>query len=352
MAPPAAVPTPGEVRTIAVRLTNWVGDCVMNTPFLARTRELFPQARIVALGRKNVAGLLHPHPHVDEVWAIDDQSQRGFLATAKRLKGLNADLGFLLPNSLKSAALFAVAGVRHRVGYDRDARRLLLTHPVPLRPEDLAVHEVKYYLRLLAVWETQARDPHPLLLTVTDEETRDMAAWLAAEGVGPKDFVVGVNPAAFYGTAKRWPAERFAEAARHFAQARNARVIVTGLPQERDVAEAVCAAGGSAFVNAAGKMSLRQLMAFLKRCSLFLTNDSGAMHIAAALGTPLVTVFGSTDWVTTAPLSPLARLVRVDTPCAPCLLRHCPIDHRCMTGVTPQMAIEAGEGLLSGGKAE
>ena len=348
MASPREIPQPEQVRTIAVRLTNWVGDCVMNTPFLARLRELFPQARIVALGRKNVASLLSPHPHVDEVWAIDDQSQHGFFTTAKRLKGLNADLGFLLPNSMKSAALFAFGGVRNRVGYDRDGRRLLLTHPVPLRPEDLAVHEVKYYLRLLSRWETQARDPHPLLLTVTQEESTDMAAWLAAQGVGLKDFVVGVNPAAFFGTAKRWPAERFAEAARHFAASRNARVVVTGLPQERDVAEAVCAAGGPAFVNAAGKMSLRQLMAFLQRCNLFLTNDSGAMHIASALGTPLVAVFGSTDWVTTAPLSPLARLVRVDTPCAPCLLRHCPIDHRCMTGVTPEMVVKAAEGLLAG----
>ena len=284
---------------------------------------------------------------MDECWAIDDQKQSGFLEAARRLRALNADLGFLLPNSLKSAALFAAGKVEHRVGYDRDARRLLLTHPIALRPEDLAVHEVRYYLRLLRGWETNYEEPSPLLLNVTDGEQVEMRSWLEAEGIGPQDFVIGVNPAAFFGTAKRWDADRFAAAAAHFASTRSGRVVVTGLPQERDVAQAVCDAGGAGFINAAGRMSLRQLMAFLARCDLFLTNDSGAMHIAAALGTPLVAIFGSTDWVTTAPQSPRARIVRHPTPCAPCLLRHCPIDHRCMTSVSPAMVINEAERMLA-----
>ncbi|CAN5342269.1 lipopolysaccharide heptosyltransferase II [soil metagenome] len=292
------------VNTIAVRLTNWVGDCVMNTPFLARLRSIFPDARIVCVGRKNVAGLLQSHPHVDDVWTIDDKSTGGFFDAAKRLRGLHADMGFLLPNSLKSASLFVAGRVKRRVGYDRDGRRLFLTHPITLRPEDLAVHEAKYYLRLLHDWESKPAEPPPLLLTLTDDERRGMNEWLAQEGVGADDFVIGVNPAAFFGTAKRWPADRFATVASEIAATRKAVVVVTGLAQEKDVAQAVCDAGsGARFVNAAGRMSLRQLMAFLARCQLFLTNDSGAMHIAAALGTPLVAVFGSTDWVTTAPLS-------------------------------------------------
>ena len=335
-------------QTIAVRLTNWVGDCVMNTPFLARLRTLFPDSRIIVLGRKSAVPLFDNHPHVDEAWVIEDKSLAGFRAAAARLRTARIDLGFLLPNSLKAAALFAAGGVRRRVGYDRDARRLLLTDPITLRPEDLAVHEVRYYLRLLSAWETgQAPEPH-LQLVVSAEEQSGMAEWLAAEGIGPGDFVVGVNPAAFAGTAKRWIPERFAAAAQALLAPRGGRAVVTGLPQERDVAQAVCDAGGPAFINAAGRMSLRQLMAFLGRANIFLTNDSGAMHIAAAMNTPQVAIFGSTDWVTTAPLSPRARIVRIDTPCAPCLLRHCPIDHRCMTGVMPEPVVAAAEELLAG----
>ncbi|MBI1292591.1 lipopolysaccharide heptosyltransferase II [bacterium] len=336
------------VQRIAVRLTNWVGDCVMNTPFLARLRAIYPDAHIAAWGRRSVTGILQNHPHVDEIRTLDDRTRGGFLAAVRELRRFRADLGFLLPNSLQTAALFTLGGVRRRVGYDRDGRRFLLTDPVRLRAEDLAVHEVRYYLRLLHRFDPAPPvDPPPLLLRVTEEESAGMVSWLAERSIGAGEPVLGVNPAAFFGTAKRWPAERYAEAARTLAEELDCRVVVTGLPQERDVAQAVCDAGGPRFHNGAGEMSLRQLMAFLARCSLFLTNDSGAMHIAAALGTPLVAVFGSTDWVTTAPLSPRARIVRIDTPCAPCLLRHCPIDHRCMTGVTPGMVIEAARQELA-----
>lgn len=340
------VPPPDEVRVIAIRLTNWVGDCVMNTPFLARVRDRFPHARVVVLGRRNVAGLFRHHPHVDELWEIDDRTRRGFTQAAGRLRGLAADLGFALPNSLKAAGLLALGRVRHRVGYDRDGRRWLLTHPIRLRPEDLAVHEVRYYLRLLHPWEREAREPEPLLLRVGGDERTAFDDWLESRAIDRARPLIGVNPAAFYGTAKRWLPERYAEAARILAEERDATVVVTGLPAERDVAGAVCAAGGERFHNAAGEMSLRELMAFLDRCALYLTNDSGAMHIAAALRRPTVAIFGSTDWVTTAPLGAHTRIVRVETPCAPCLLRDCPIDHRCMTGVTVPMVVEAARNLL------
>jgi len=342
-----AVPPPSEVRTIAVRLTNWVGDVVMNTPFLTRVRETFPDARIVAFGRGSATPLLRPHEAVDAVETIDDRTAKGRIDAIKRLRALKADLGFALPNSLNAALLLFLGGVKHRVGYDRDARGLLLNHAVRLRPEDLAVHEVRYYLRLLSPWGIlPGAAPAPNLET-TSEELAAMAAWLAERGAPEGTPVIGVNPAALYGTAKRWDAERYAEAARRVADRMDARVFVTGLPTERDVAQAVVDAGGPRFHNAAGEMKLRELMAFLVNCRLFLTNDSGAMHVAAALGTPLVAVFGSTDWVTTAPWSPLARIVRVDTECAPCLLRDCPIDHRCMTRVKVDMVEKAAMELMA-----
>jgi heptosyltransferase-2 len=319
----------------------------MNTPFVARVRTLFPKAEIALLGRKSVAPLFVHHPHSDHIWPIDDKSAKGFREAAAKLRAFRADLGFLLPNSLNSAALFAAGGVKMRVGYDRDARRSLLTHPIPLRPEDLAVHEVRYYLRLLHGWETASRAPDPLLLNVTAEEREAMRGWLRENGLDDGQFLLGINPAALYGTAKRWLPDRFAEVGRHFIREHGARVVVTGLEKERDVAQEVCDFGGEGFVNGAGRMTLRELMAFLQQCNLFVTNDSGAMHIAAALGTPLAAVFGSTDWVTTAPVGAHTRIVRVDTPCAPCLLRHCPIDHRCMTGVTAAAVVAKAEELLS-----
>lgn len=343
----SAVPVPADVRTIAVRLTNWVGDAVMNTPFLGRLRETFPDARIVAFGRAHVAPLLRPHEAVDEVVTVDDRTAKGRIEAVKAMRALKADLGFALPNSMNAALLLFLGGVKHRVGYDRDARRLLLNHPVRLRPEDLAVHEVRYYLRLLSPWGVLPGSAPAPNLETTSDELASMAAWLAARGAPEGTPIIGVNPAALYGTAKRWDAGRYAESAKRIADKLDARVFVTGLPTERDVAQAVVDAGGARFHNAAGEMKLRELMAFLVNCRLYLTNDSGAMHIAAALGTPLVAVFGSTDWVTTAPWSPFARIVRVDTECAPCLLRDCPIDHRCMTRVTVDMVEKAAMELLA-----
>jgi len=338
------VPAPESVRRIAIRLTNWVGDAVMNTPFLARVREHFPGAEILVLGRPHVIALFRHHPHVDEAWEIDDRSLSGRRAAIARLRGYGADLGFALPNSVNSAMLLLLGGVKCRVGYARDGRGMMLTHPIALRPEDLAVHEVRYYLRLLSPWGIGG-DPPPLCLNVADDERAAMRAWLDKRGIDQATPLIGINPAAFYGTAKRWFPERFAEVGAHFVREHGARVFVTGIERERDVADEVCRAGGEGFHNAAGEMDLRELMAFLAMSRLFLTNDSGAMHVAAAVGTPLVAVFGSTDWVTTAPLSPVARIVRRDTECAPCILRDCPIDHRCMRRVEAADVIDVAREL-------
>jgi heptosyltransferase-2 len=339
------LPKPQNVEKVAIRLTNWVRDCVMNTPLIARIRESFPNARIIALGRKSVTPLFRPHPCIDDVWDIDDKSRAGFLDAVRRLRAERIDVGFLLPNSLKAAALFAAGGVTSRIGYDRDGRRFLLTHPIKLRPDDLAVHEVKYYTRLLHPFNIEPGEPK-LQLLVADTEQTAMREWLAERRIDTSLPIFGINPAAFYGTAKRWLPDRFAATGRNLLLRHGGNVVVTGLPAERDVADEVCRAGGPGFHNAAGEMSLRQLMAFLSLCRLYVTNDSGAMHIAAAFGTPIVAVFGSTDWVTTAPWTPTARLVRAETPCAPCLLRHCPIDHRCMTQVTVDMVTQAAAELL------
>ncbi len=343
---PRTPPNPEQIKSIVVRLTNWVGDSVMNTPFLTEARALFPNAKITALGRKHVADLLLHHPAVDSVYVIDDKSKNGKSEVVSYLKEMKPDLGFALPNSLGSAYMLWRGGVKHRVGYNRDARRIFLTIPVALRPRDLAVHEVRYYLRLLSPWGVSTTNPPPISLNVLENEKDSMKHWLLQRGWQEDQPIIGVNPAAFFGTAKRWFPERYAEAAEALAAKLDALVVVTGLPTERDWAQRVVSHGGSRFYNAAGEMKLRELMAFLTFCRLYLTNDSGAMHLAAALNTPLVAVFGSTDWVTTAPTNANSIIVREQTACAPCLLRDCPIDHRCMTAVTVKRVVESAGKLL------
>jgi heptosyltransferase-2 len=174
-----------------------------------------------------------------------------------------------------------------------------------------------------------------------------MAKLLAGSGIGPDDFVLGVNPGATYGSAKRWYPERFAVVARDLGQAWRARVVITGGPTEAGMAGEIAATLDGACLNMAGKTDVRQLMALIKRCNFFITNDSGPMHIAAAFHVPLVAVFGSTDHRTTYPYADNALVVRKETDCAPCLKRECPTDHRCMTAVTAEDVVAAAKKLKS-----
>ena len=172
-----------------------------------------------------------------------------------------------------------------------------------------------------------------------------MAKLLADSGIGPDDFVLGINPGATYGSAKRWYPERFAVVARELGLSWRAKVVITGGPTEAGMAGEIAATMDGACLNMAGKTDVRQLMALIKRCNFFITNDSGPMHIAAAFGVPLVAVFGSTDSSATYPLAKHAVVVRQAVDCSPCMKRECPTDHRCMTAVTPEMVLEAAERL-------
>jgi heptosyltransferase-2 len=158
---------------------------------------------------------------------------------------------------------------------------------------------------------------------------------------------IGVNPGAFYGTAKRWPPERFAAAADLVARRAGAKVAIVGGPAERPLGEAIAARLRAPARLLSGETTLGGLVGVLRRLRLLLTNDSGPMHLAAALGTPLVAVFGPTDWTETAPLGGRSVLVREEVECSPCLLRECPIDHRCMTRVGVDRVVEAALPLLA-----
>jgi heptosyltransferase-2 len=175
---------------------------------------------------------------------------------------------------------------------------------------------------------------------VTDEEERESARVLEEAGIVAGDCLIGINPGATFGSAKRWYPERFAAVADDLCRKWGAKVVITGGPSERDIADEIAASTKTRCLNLAGQTSVRGLMSLIKRCDFFITNDSGPMHIAAAFGVPLVAIFGPTDHTTTSPFSDRAVVVRQDAVCAPCLKRECPTDHRCMGLVTAETVAE------------
>jgi len=329
---------------ILIRSVNWIGDAVMTTPAIAAVREHFPQAEITLLANPLVAQLFSPHAWVDRVITFDRTTSHkgisGRLRLAREIRRQGFDLAIILPNSFDSALVPWLAGIPVRLGKRSDGRSLLLTHGYSDNNGMPGRHEVRYYLDLLAHFGISGSTTAPHLVT-TALEDENAAALLAAHDIDAGSFVLGINPGATFGSAKRWYPERFAEVARRLAGEWQARVVIFGSPGETAIAAEIEQHLGGACLNMAGKTSVRDLMALIKRCDFFITNDSGPMHIAAAFGVPLVAIFGPTDHTGTAPYSDRAAVVRKDVACAPCKLRECPTDHCCMTAITADDVITA-----------
>lgn len=339
---------PAAIGKILIRAVNWLGDAVMTTPAIGAVREFFPNAHIVVLATPLVAELFTYHPWVDQVvvydWNGRHRGAAGRLRLTAELKGHAFDLAIILPNSLDAALVPWLAHVPRRLGLRSDGRGMLLNYGVPKRQQVTTGHQSGAYLSLLAHYGITA-SAKPQLLATSPAEDAAAAEVLNAGGIGANDFVVGINPGATYGSAKRWYPERFAAVADTLAGRWGAKIVLTGGPGEARIAADIARTMSAPALDLAGKTGVRELMAVIKRCNFFVTNDSGPMHIAAAFGVPLVAVFGSTDSSTTYPLAEQAAVVRERVDCAPCMKRECPTDHRCMTAVTPEMVVEAAEKL-------
>lgn len=339
-------------RRIIVRATNWVGDAVMSLPALQALRGAYPDAHIAVLARAWVADLYARETFADEVIlyqaASGTRDLLGKLRVANDLRRRRFDTAILLQNAFEAAALMALAGVPRRMGYRRDARGFLLTDAVTV-PEagEIPPHQRFYYLELLrraGILDTLPPCPE-IRLGGADAAARAGRARYAALGWTE---VTGVSPGAAYGTAKRWIPERFAEAAAQLGFP----VALFGSRDERSLCSAVAellTARGVPTHNFAGETSLREFIDLAAACRVYLTNDSGAMHIASALGVPTVAIFGATDHVATGPTGSLASIVRVPVECSPCLLRECPIDHRCMTSVSSDQVANRARQLIEPG---
>ena len=342
-------------RKILVRATNWVGDAVMSVPALQALREHNPHAHISILARPWVAGLYGRETFCDEV--IPYEAPRGWHGLsekrrmAAKLRAHKFDCALLLQNAFEAAALVRWAGIPIRIGYDRDARGWLLTHPIPLADKgEIPRHQRFYYLELL-------RRAKLIPGYAQDEDIRLGGAAGAAENgrellrnAGIKLPVVGISPGAAYGGAKRWLPERFAEAGVELARKRGGGVVVFGSKEEAAICDLVSqeiGRQGIACHSFAGATGLQEFVEMAAACELFVTNDSGAMHVASALGVPTVAVFGATDDEATGPTGIWSQVVRKPVDCSPCLLRECPIDHRCMTGVTASQVVKAAHDLVA-----
>ena len=327
----------------------------MSVPALQALREQFPKAHIAILARPWVAGLYGREPFCDEL--IPYEAPGGWRALhqkwdlASKLRSRKFDCAILLQNAFESAALVRAAGIPLRIGYKRDARRWLLTHPIAVpMPGETPKHQRFYYLELLKranIIESYSTDS---VIRLSGSQAAAHSGRLHFEKAGIRGAVIGVSPGAAYGGAKRWLPERFAEAAVSIAHERGGAVAIFGSSEEADICEQVYDAASAAQVaciNFAGRTSLAEFIDMAAACEIYVTNDSGPMHIASALGVPTVVVFGATDDVATGPTGALSRVVREAVECSPCLLRECPIDHRCMTRVSAARVAEAALELVS-----
>lgn len=319
---------------IFVKSVNWVGDAVLATPALTLLRQTFPDARITLLARPWVAPIFEHNPDITNLWVLDDAaSTANFFKAVKMVRQERFTIGVALPNSVRAGLLLSLGGVRYRFGYAVRGRGLLLNRAVRLRPEYLEEHQVYYYLHILEEMCGKANHKPRLVLQAGELEREEVRRLLAQAGLDRGQPLIALAPGSINSNAKRWPAERFAALAERLAQEAHAEVLLLGSDKEGEVLDRVEKACPARVHNMKGKLGLGQLVALLERVSGLICNDSGAMHIGAALGTPTVAVFGPTECATTYPFSKAAKLVSKPVECAPCMLRECPINHKCMTGV-------------------
>jgi heptosyltransferase-2 len=333
---------------ILIRATNWVGDAIMALPALRAVRNRFAEAEIAIVARAYVADLYRDQQICDQLIVYDTNgghagiSGRERLAAQLRAQKFNAAL--LLQNAFDAAWMAWRAGIPERIGYARDGRSILLTKAIPVpRPGEIPPHEKFYYLELLrrADWIDGVPYDSHIQLHVPEEKCRKAEAILAQAGVRRDVLRVAIGAGASYGSAKCWSPSRFAELANRLQSQKDADVILFGTNAEAVVSSAISAEMRKSPIDFTGKTAIADLPALLSRCHLFVGNDSGAMHVAAAVGLPVVAVFGPTDPEGTAPVTPRCSIVQEKPHCSPCFLRRCPIDHRCMTKITADMVVSA-----------
>lgn len=346
---------------ILVRATNWIGDAVMAIPALQAIRNRWPDAEVAILARPSVADLYRGQNYAQRLIVYENRGKHhgvwGRERLAAELRRERFHSAILLQNAFEAAWLAWRAGIPERIGYARDARSWLLTRAISVpRDGETPPHESYYYLELLrrAGWLDRLPAVERIGLAVSDDALTAAHRKLEAAGARAGKTWIAFAPGAAYGSAKCWLPDRYGALADRLIAADDADVILFGAPQETEMAARIMGAMQRRALSLVGATSAEELPALLAACHLFIGNDAGAMHVAAAVGLPVVGVFGPTDPEGTRPVTPRFTLVRQPVSCSPCFLRHCPIDHRCMTRISvdevfaaAQSSVDfiAGEGL-------
>jgi heptosyltransferase-2 len=341
-----------NINKIVVRGTNWVGDAVMTVPALRALRRLFPEAEITLATRPWAKGLFAEADFIDDILVYDRKGAFSAIAQSREWRQKRFDLAVLFQNAFEAALIPFLAGVPFKLGYATEKRSFLLTHPIELPEWRSSKHEVFYYLYLVAALEQAVSGSNNVIdhdpdisLSLSEFSQAQASALLRSNGLVEGKGIVAICPGSINSRAKRWPPERFAALADRLLDD-NRKVVLIGSEAEQEVSDEVTKRMKHHPVVLTGKTNLEQLTALLGLVDLVVTNDTGPAHIAAALGRPTIVIFGPTNPLTTRPFSPLAEVVRHPPDCAPCMLRDCPIDHRCMTAITVDEIFEKSVSAL------
>ena len=347
-----------EIHRVVVRVPNWLGDVVMAVPALRELRRVLPAAHLTLVSRPGTADIFLDADFVDEVLVYD----RAGLSTAwnqvREWRRQKFDLALLFQNAFEGAAISFLARVPTRMGYDTDWRGVLLTHSLPLPAWKDERHESFYYLHIVGELErllygtSSIDESEPRFdLRVSEERKRTAFEFLREHGARVSAPLTLLCPGSINSRAKRWPAERYAELADRLAGS-GADVALIGSCGELDVSQEVCKHAQRQPIVLTGKTTVAEATAIISIAEVLITNDTGPAHIGAALHTPTLVIFGPTNPLTTYPMSSSAELIRRAPDCAPCMLRDCPIDHRCMTAIAPADVFERALVLMSQRRAE
>ncbi len=331
---------PEGIQKILVRSTNWIGDAVMTTPAVRTIRQNYPEAEITLLALPWVADVFNTSPHIDKIFSYDKNGRhagiKGKFLLARDLREEGYDAAILMQNAFEAAFITLLARIPVRAGYTTDGRGLLLTHGVKKNRDIKLRHQVHYYQEML---EGLGLTPGPddLELHIGDKDVLWAAKSINQYKAGQKSTVIGINPGAAYGPAKCWPVDKYARLAKNLCKNSDVIVVVFGTKADSVAAGQIQDAVDNQVkvIDLTGKTTLGQALGMIKQCNVFVTNDSGLMHVSAALYVPTVAIFGSTDHIATGPYSDNASIVRTELDCSPCLETHCPKKHfRCMEDIS------------------
>ncbi len=343
------------IERVLIRGTNWIGDVVMTLPAVAAVRKTWPKARISVLAKPWVAEVYRLSADVDDVIVFQEPGRHAGIGGKFRLAGELRNEGFdcaiLLQNAIEAAIIAVLAVIPLRAGYNSDGRGVLLTHAVRRTKAIRQVHQIDYYIEMVrALGCTSAgRDVH---LRPGEDYDGLARALFSRFGIDENRPIIGIAPGAAYGPAKKWFPERFAAVADRLSGDSGAQMILFGSAGDRESTATVQGSARHPLIDIAGMTNLKEAIALIARCSLFISNDSGLMHVAGALGVPTIAIFGSTNPVTTSPVGERSVVIHHDLDCSPCLKPVCPTDFRCMEMIGVEEVYAAARKLLAGGEEE